>query len=224
MKFVTTLWRDDNYRARYTPEHVNIMARMIDRNYRGDHEVICYTDQQDGFDHSITVRPLWNDWASVPNPTGGGRPSCYRRLRLFDPAVQDEIGGRFVSIDLDMIITGDLTAMLDRPEPMVMWRIPHNGVRYGGCLFMLTPGCAPEVWHDFDAESPAKAAAAGWRGSDQAWLSYKLPEGLPTFGREVVKINPRIHRSGPPGGTSIVACFGDKPPWTIGGWAKEHYR
>lgn len=201
------------------------MARMIARNYRGEHEVICYTDQKDGFDNSITVRPLWDDWADVPNPTGGGRPSCYRRLRLFDPATQDEIGGRFLHIDLDMIIVGDLTDMLDRPEPMVMWRTPHDGVRYGGGLYMLTPGCAPHVWHDFNADSPAKAHAAGWRGSDQGWLSHRLPDDLPCFGREVVKIKPRMIHSGPPRHARIVVCFGDKPPWAINQpWAQEHYR
>ena len=39
----------------------------------------------------------------------------------------------------------------------------------------ITAGTLQEIWSDFDpATSPKEASDAGFRGSDQAWISYRL--------------------------------------------------
>lgn len=228
---VTFKWKDLSYRAQYTSEHVNILARMIGRNYLRPHRVVCYTDDPRGLDSAIEARPLWNDYAAVSNPTGGGRPSCYRRLKLFAPQMQEELGERFVMLDLDCIVTGDLFPLFDRSEPVVFYRCPHPGENwwYNGGLWLCSRGQAAELWNDFDsAHSPRLAAAKGFRGSDQAWINYRMGPGLPTFGPEhgVQRITPYMRGRPLPRGTRLVMCFGDKAPWTLKHlrWVREHYR
>lgn len=227
---VTFKWKDPNYRAQYTSEHVNILSRMVARHYPHPHRIVCYTDDPCGLDSAIEARPLWNDYASVPNPTRGGRPSCYRRLKLFSPAMQDELGERFVMMDLDCIIMGDLSSLWNRSDPIVFYRCPHPGEKwwYNGGMWLGSRDCAPQLWEDFDARrSPLEAAARGFRGSDQAWINYRMGPGLPTFGPEhgVRRITPYIQGRPLPRGTKLVMCFGDKAPWTLKHlrWVRENY-
>lgn len=231
LNVVTFKWKDENYRAQYNSEHVNILARMVARNYSSEHQVVCYTDDQHGLDSAIEARPLWSDYASLPNPTGGGRPSCYRRLRLFSPAMQEELGDKFVMLDLDCVVVGDLSSLFDRTDPFVLYRCPHQGANwwYNGGIWLCSRNCAPELWEDFDpANSPKQAAARGFRGSDQAWINYRMGHGLPTFGPEhgVRRVTPYIYGRSLPAGTRLVMCFGDKAPWTLKhlSWVSEHYQ
>src|SRR5690606_17846609 len=114
---VTFKWHTPGYRAKFTADHVNTLRRMVQRHYQAPHRFICITDDPAGLDGGIEVVPLWDDYASVPNPTGGGRPSCYRRLKLFDPAMAEVIGPRFVMLDLDCVICGGLAPIFRRPGP-----------------------------------------------------------------------------------------------------------
>lgn len=55
---------------------------------------------------------------------------------------------------------------------------------YNGSLYMVRVGQHRHVWDDFDwRTSPAECMASGWIGSDQVWLSLKVP-GAPTLGPE----------------------------------------
>ena len=227
---VTFKWTDSSYRAKYTSEHVNILASAIRRNYLFPHRVVCYTDDPNGLDSAIEARPLWNDLASIPNPTGGGRPSCYRRLRLFAPEIQDELSERFVMLDLDTIITGDLAPLWNRPEPLVFLRCIHPGAswHYNGGMWLGTRNCAPELWTEFDAEKhPQQANTNGFKGSDQGWINYRLWPGLPTWGPEdgVHRVTQFLRGKFPPRGSRIIFCFGDKPPWTLKhfDWVRRNY-
>lgn len=231
LTIVTFKWSDPSYRAQYTAEHVNILARMVARNYRRPHQVVCYTDDPHGIDSGVDVRPMWTDYAAVPNPTGGGRPSCYRRLKLFAPEMQGELGERFVAIDLDCVITGDMAPIWDRPEPLVFYRCPHPDAAwyYNGGMWLCSRDCAPELWTEFDpAVHPAAAMARGFRGSDQGWINLRMGPGLPTWGPEhgVRRVTSYVRGRPLPPGTRIVFCFGDRPPWTLQHlpWAREHYR
>lgn len=225
---VTFKWATPGYRAKFTSEHVNTLRRMVLRHYQAPHRFICITDDPAGLDGGIEVVPLWDHHASVPNPTGGGRPSCYRRLKLFDPAMAEVIGDRFVMLDLDCVICGDLSPLFDRPEDAVFWKSPTNEWPYNGAMFMANTGARPQLWQDFDPlESPKLTQAAGYRGSDQAWISYKLGWNEATWtDRDGVYYYGKIrNRQSVPANARIIFTTGGSAPWTLRHpWVRKHYR
>lgn len=225
---VTFKWATPGYRAKFTSEHVNTLRRMVLRHYQAPHRFICITDDPAGLDSGIEVVPLWDHYASVPNPTGGGRPSCYRRLKLFDPAMAEVIGDRFVMLDLDCVICGDLSPLFDRPEEAVFWKSPTNEWPYNGAMFMANTGARPQLWQDFDPlESPKLTQAAGYRGSDQAWISYKLGWNEATWTERdgVYYYGKMRNRQSVPANARIIFTTGGSAPWTLRHpWVRKHYR
>lgn len=182
---VCWLWETPGYRSQFTAEHVNTARRMVARHFSTPHRFICVTDRPEGLDPGIDVVPAWNDHAHVPSPNGRQNPSCYRRLRAFAPDIAATFGERFVSIDIDVIITGDLNPLWNRPEDFVIWGDTNPLTFYNGSMFLLTAGARPQVWCDFDPQtSPDKAYDAKHFGSDQGWISYRLGPNEATWKRE----------------------------------------
>lgn len=226
LSVVTFKWHTPGYRAKFTAKHVRTLQRMVARHYRTPHRFICFTDDPTGIED--VALPLWDDHANVPNPTGGGRPSCYRRLKLFAPGMASVVGERFVMLDLDTVICGDLTPLWNRPEDVVMWKSPSNEWPYNGAMFMANAGARPQVWTDFDpVESPKLTTAAGYRGSDQAWLSLCLwPDEAVWTERDGVHYYGSLRsRQALPKGARVVFTTGGRPPWKLmHPWARVHYR
>lgn len=231
LSIVCWKWSRPGYRSTFTGEHVNRLAAMVRRHYARPHRFICVTDDASGIDAGIEVLPPWDDFADVPSPHGGSAPSCYRRLRAFHPDAAQWFGERFVSIDLDTVIVQDVAPLWDRPEDFVAWRDPFYGHRgqYCGSMMLLRAGARPGVWSDFDPKrSPAAARAAGFRGSDQAWVSYRLPgeatwseaDGVLSYRRD---IKPRSL----PAHARIVMFHGAVDPWHPEAqrldWVREHW-
>lgn len=188
--FVLWKWSQPGVdRDAYTAEHVNIMARMLMRNMVGHkYRVICITDDVAGISECKT-HPLWDDCFDKPNASGAHLPSCYRRLKLYDPATQEAMGikrgERIMSIDLDALITGHLREVVQTQGRFVGWELKgtyHPRV-YNGSLQMFTAGDLADVWRKFDPHtSPMEANRAGYKGSDQAWLSMLLVNRKDTVG------------------------------------------
>jgi hypothetical protein len=160
---------------------------------------------------------------------------------MFSKEAATLIGERIVSMDLDTVITGDITPLLSRKEDFVIWggqamqprmRVPFCW--YNGSLMMLKAGTRTRVWEEFDPlKSPRMAHIANARGSDQGWISYCLgdkeavwteKEGVASYRNHVVPNRQRL-----PEGTRIVAFHGKHDPWmpevqALNPWIKEHYR
>jgi len=174
-------WRQPNERTSYDAVHVNTMVSMLHRNMQGlKYRIICITDDTAGVTDCETY-PLWQDLRDKPNYTNAALPSCYRRLRLYDHPTQLDLGirkgDRIVSIDLDALITGPLKDLLQTPGRFVGWQLrgAHHDVVFNGSFQMFTAGDLQEIWSEFDpATSPAAAFNAGYLGSDQSWLSWRL--------------------------------------------------
>lgn len=182
LRVVCWKWHQPGYRSKFTAEHVNVLANMVRRNYWKPVEVVCITDDTAGIDSSITTIPLWDTYASLPNHSFRHGPSCYRRLKAFSREAEQIIGPRFVSLDLDVVITGDVTPLWDRPDDFVIWGDTLPGYWYNGSMWLLRAGARPQVWEDFDPVlSPRSAVQAGRKGSDQAWISHKLGPGEKTW-------------------------------------------
>jgi hypothetical protein len=221
------------YRSVFLPETVHTLRRMVARHYPHPHRFICVTDSRQGLARDIEVVPLWKDLATVPNPMNQRRPSCYRRLKLFDPAMAAIVGPRVVWLDLDCVITGDLSPLWNRDDEIVLWGGTHQKTPYNGSMVLMTVGCRSKVWTEFHPIlSPRRTRSAGLYGSDQAWLSYKLGprEARWTQADGVYSFRCDVELQGVlPADARVVFFHGPLDPWrpdvqAAHPWIKEHYQ
>jgi hypothetical protein len=212
--FVTWKWTPPpGYRSSFSAAAVNVLRRMIARHYPAPHRFLYFTD--------------------LPSPSGPRKPSCYRRLRAFAPDIGQVFGRRFVSLDLDTVITGDLRPVVDRPEDFVIWGDTNPRTFYNGGLVLMNAGARPQVWTTFNpATSPRASALAGHHGSDQGWISHCLgpheckwtrEDGIYSFRLEV------RHTRRLPANARVISFHGEYDPWTADvqsqhPWIREHYR
>jgi hypothetical protein len=230
------------YRSQFGPETVNVLQRMVARHLRLPYRFSCITDDATGIDPSVRIIPLWSTYGGLINPSGAHNPSCYRRLRMFSSEARELIGERIVSLDLDVVITGDITSVFDRDEDFIIWggQSVQPGTKvpfcwYNGSTMMLRAGTRLKVWDEFDPQvSPMRAHRANSRGSDQGWISYCLGpgeriwtdrDGLYSFRNQVA-----TRRGGRlPADARMIMFHGKVDPWSpeavkISPWIKEHYQ
>lgn len=214
-------WRaPPGYRSQFTAEHVNILARMVARNYSRPHRFVCITDDADGIDPDIGIVPLWEEFGDIPSPHGRANPSCYRRLKAFSSEMRDILGPRFIWLDLDCVITGDLTPLFDRAEDFISWADTNPKNSVNGSMVMMNAGARREVYDRFDPmSSPALTLRLGHHGSDQAWISHCLGDKEAKWTSRDGVYSYRIHVRPPrgnwrlPPGARIVFMYGQHDPW-----------
>jgi hypothetical protein len=160
-------------------------------------------------------------------------PGCFCRLRAFDPDWQERLGAHpgepIVCLDLDLIVTGPLAPVFDRPEPFVILQGVNssNPCPYNGSVWMLRAGYRPDVWSDFSLEA---AAEVPWFAfpDDQAWFAAKM-SGAGAFGPKE-----GVYAFGKPGwprgdlmppNARIVAFPGHRDPalFTHLEWVRRHW-
>lgn len=236
LTIVTFLWKPKpGYRSKFTTAHVDVLRRMVRRHYQKPHRFVLITDDPKGLtEPDIEVFELWQDFARVENPSGRGNPSCYRRLRLFAPQPGRFLGDRFVCLDLDTVIVGDMAQLWDRPDDFLIWKSGTSGNPYNGSMFMLRAGARPKVWTDFDPVwSPIETRRAGLYGSDQAWIAlscgphektWTAEDGVLSFRLNVERVTGKqpphariifFHGNGDPWDQPIQKRY----PWVKAAWA-----
>lgn len=227
-------WQTPGYRSAYGPETVNALRQMVAAHYPEPHRFVCVTDDPTGLDPEVVVVPDRKDFADVPSPHGGKNPSCYRRLRIFAPDAGEVFGPRFVALDLDCVIVGDLRPLWNRPEDFVIWGDTNPKTFYNGSMVLMTAGARRQVWEQFDpVRSPRLSRAAGCFGSDQGWISYCLGPGEAKWTREdgVYSFRNDVQPSNLsrlPANARIVMFHGRHDPWddyvqTNCPWVRTHY-
>lgn len=231
---VTFKWRPETGPPKFASEHVNVLARMVRRNYHHPHRFVCITDDPAGLEHPVEAVELWGDHAQLRNPHGPAYPSCYRRLKLFSPEMAELLGERFVCLDLDVVVTGDLTPLWHRPEDFVILRGTSPGNHYNGGMMLMTAGVRAQVWSDFDPRrSPILALRRRQFGSDQGWIGCKLGAGEATWGKAegVYSWVPHLKRGARdlPDNARLVMFNGKRDnPWDADPqqqrWVREHWR
>jgi len=175
LTIVTWLWKTTGWRKGYSAGHVNALHAMVSQNLDIPHKFVCVTNMPENI--NCETIPLWDD-PLVPGVLAH-KPNCYKRLKAFSPEIKQIFGERFISLDLDVVIRGNITDIIDRKEDFIM--LKGGSTPYNGSMWMMTAGARKQVWEDFDPRaSPAQAKAAkmpsgkNYYGSDQAWISYKL--------------------------------------------------
>lgn len=235
ISIVTWLWNGTGLGDRpYAPEHVNTLRKAVARHMSLPHRFMCVADSADGFDSSVEVvitPPEAKKIGALRSPEGGRFPSCYRRLWNFSEGAK-ALGDRLLCIDIDLVPTRDWAPFFDRTEDFVGWR-PYRDwghkVRFGGGMYLITPGTRTNVWSGFKGADSIKVARhAGYRGSDQAWLSYCLANRETYFGRDtgIYSIRDMKNREHAlPEDARLVQFNGPTKPWTSNlPWVKEHWR
>lgn len=235
ISIVTWIW-DDGFRT-YTADHVNVLQRMIARHLSVPHRFICVTDNTSGFSPDVEVieTPVAaKHVAQYRSPEGARFPSCYRRLWMFSDEAR-ALGERLMLLDVDLVVLRDLLPVIDHDEDFVGWR-PYRDwgaqMRFGGGIYLLQAGSRTQVWDDFKGEeSIRKARSKGYRGSDQAWISYKLGDTEPYWDRDAGIYSIRDFMTtpkDPPGDARIIQTNGPCKPWSDQGqqleWIKDNWR
>lgn len=146
--------------TKYGPHYLAKLSAALRRNVEQPFEFVVFSPQpQDA--HLID------------------KPGCFARLRMFDPEWQKAIGleGRLVCLDLDLVITGPLDELFDRPEPFVILQGANasNPCPFNGSVMMLRAGAHPEVWSDFNVNEARRIPFFEYP-DDQGWLAHKVPD------------------------------------------------
>lgn len=117
---------------------------------------------------------------AIKDPHLIGR-GCFCRLRLFDVNWQRnrkiEPGSRVLNLDLDDVIVGDLTPLLDRDDSFTILQGVNssNPCRFNASMFMLTAGTNAHVWEEFSLEAAARTSFHEFP-DDQGWMDEMMPD------------------------------------------------
>lgn len=183
---ITWLWKseitDPRFVRNYQPRHVNMLAKACKLHCTMPHRFICITDETKGFSDDVEVLPTPSAAKKLAKYRTAEQnerfPSSYPRLWAFSSEAMC-LGDRVLNLDVDCMVVGDLKPLFDNVHDFVGWR-PNkcwgNETRIGGGTWLLRTGTHVHVFENFSMEEAIKARKLGWRGSDQAWLSYCLSE------------------------------------------------
>ena len=216
----------------YGAEHVNILYHSIQRNTTVPHRFICVTDDYKGLHPDIEKQWLWD----FSRELGG----CYNRLYIFSGDVEEIFGPRFIAIDLDCVITGNIDHILNRTDDFIIneYDIKANchatHQYYNGGIIMMDAGARKQVWDEFDPQTtpqliqPRKDRVE-LVGSDQAWISHLLGPGEKTFGKAdgIYDFRKLEDKHCLPDDASIVMFPGKRDPLTECKryeWIQRHWR
>lgn len=237
ISIVCFLWRGEDTRRVFLPEHVRTLASSIRRELSIEHRFICVADEGEGLDGPV-------EWLETPQACrrlgdvrtleGSRFPSCYRRLWAWSAEAREQLGDRVMLVDIDLVTMRDFAHLFDRQEPFVGWR-PRarwgKEDRVGGGIYLMTPGAHPEVFEKF-AEDPRRAQqaarVAGYRGSDQAWISFMIGRAAAVWPDDVGIYSIRDLRNGElplPDDAALVQFNGPVKPWDSKlAWVRKHWR
>lgn len=235
MTFVVWRWRPNaGYRSTFAPATIATMHSMLSRHYHAPFDLLCITDEPDQVPAGVRRLKLWDDFSTLPSPHGRGYPSCYRRLKMFSKEARDFIGPRFVSLDLDIVITDDVTELFDQQTEFRMYGDTARFTPYNGSIIQMIAGTRRQVWEKFDPKSsPRIGLSRNYIGSDQAWIAVCLGDHEPKFTRRdgVFSFRNELRPKGGnlPSGAKMVILHGAHDPWSADmrmrhAWIREHYR
>lgn len=168
-------WNRTDGSALFGPVYVNKLRAAFEKHLHLPHEVVCVTDDPAGIDPRVRIVPLPTRFANTPR--------CRRRMQIFSRDFAEQLGKRILSIDLDMVLVGDLTPIVDRPEPLVGWQVQHAKV-FSGSFLLMDAGVLDPLWRKFEADPEGYPKTAGHgigkhAPSDQAMLNAYLQKYWP---------------------------------------------
>lgn len=185
---VCYLWRGAR---EFHPDYVDALARMVAHHLPEPHRFICVTDRDPRrFSSAVEVLPMPPAalrLAQLRTPEGEKFPSSYPRLWTLSAEAAQILGEWVLLLDVDCMVVSDLRPLFRLSADFVGWNVrppPGGPKRFGGGTWLHRTGTRTHVYEDFvkdPAAAIACARAAGYRGSDQAWISYCLASREPCW-------------------------------------------
>lgn len=144
---------------------MNRLRAALERHLHMPHEMVLVTDDATGIDSRVRIVRLPETFAHTPR--------CRRRMQVFSRDFAHQLGPRILSMDLDMVLVDDITPIVNRPEPLVCWRVKHAGV-FSGSFVLMDAGTLDGLWQAFAADPEGYPRSVQPRGvpSDQAMLNH----------------------------------------------------
>ena len=165
--------------VRYTEEHVMTHFRMLERHMTVPLKYHVFTDRAlklFGRCNQVNIGPvvykLWDKYRNL-----GG---CYNRLYTFSGEMINYFNNQpFICMDLDMIITGDVTDILTKEGDFIYYKMPGpdgTGSRMNCGMYKFGyPGSRSHVWDVFDSDPElAMQLSTHIPGTDQGWCNYHI--------------------------------------------------
>lgn len=148
----------------FGPEYVNRLRAALERHLHLPHELVCITDDPTGIDRRVRI---------VTMPTAHAHTiRCRRRMWHFARERREDLGSRLLCVDLDLVLVDDITPVVDRPEPIVCWRVGYANV-YTGAWVLFDAGALDGAWDAFRRDPEGFPASTGQRNaSETAMLTH----------------------------------------------------
>jgi hypothetical protein len=153
-------------RVEFISEDVNRLYKMLQKNLHIDFRLLCVTDDPIGINKEVKIIPIWDEFRDK-----GG---CFVRLGAFRRDIDKLFGPRFLSIDLDCVVTGDVTPLFTRTEDFIIWGDHGGSAKYCGSLWMMNSGCRPQVYESFNPDDYQIVDGKYKGGTDQQHISRIL--------------------------------------------------
>ena len=178
---------------RYGDEYVRKLRDGVAKHLPADHNFVCFTG-----------RPV-EGVRCYPPPAD--LPGWFAKIGLF------KLGRPLIYFDLDVVITGDLSPLLEQKQFSIIkdWWLPG----FNSSVMVLT-GNERKVWSLFSPEMMANLPMG-----DQQWITAALPDGQ-TFPPEwfpSYKAN-RCYAEAPKGAMAVI-FHGTPKPHECGGWVGQ---
>ena len=154
--------------TKFGPEYVNRLHNMVEKNLTIPHRFICFTDNAEGLDENIEVRPL-------PELNDDGLPEkAWKKLGLFTSQLAD-LTGQALFLDLDIVIRDNIDAFFEVDGDFRIikdWDF-ENDIIGNSSVFRFEVNKYPDIIENFYKEG--KDIRKRYK-NEQAFLSHKMHE------------------------------------------------
>lgn len=215
VKIVCVNW--GNYEGRGALYVNNLYAAVKDQP--GVDSFVCFTDNSRGLHPGIEARPL-------PEGVIG----WWNKLYLFKEGLFDK-GERIIFLDLDTIITGDITDLLSYKGQFAIlkdfnWAVGPVFQRYAPGMMMWEAGFGHDIWETYEAAGYPTTLRLGdmdWINNIFGQQNYKPDLIQELFPGRVVSY--KVHARDKIPEEASVVCFHGKPrPHQACGWVQEYWK
>lgn len=166
----------------FGPEYVNRLYSGVRRNLAAPVRFVCMTEDGEGLHPEVEVIPLPVEPYQAKMDAAlavANRQGAMRKVSLFKPGVIPDLEGPVLGFDLDVVITGDLSPLLDaEPGTVAMradWVEARRGRKTGhGSVFRYDPAIHGWLYDTLAADPTGEVEKA--RGSEQRYTSTLAQE------------------------------------------------